>query len=622
MRLSPLIALATATVLFAGGIAPAEAAEPDLIDVGDQPVQVAFSPDGGRFYVLHYGADTLTAYSTATRQVIFTTPVADEPVDLDVSPDGTRIAVASKSLSGGGVTIVTASTGAATGVGSPYNAVAFSPDGSRLYGVGQGQLIALHPYSGAYLRSIPMYASPAEGLAFDASGNYLYVLMGGWGGLHRMKVANESFDYTHGWGSYGGTPLITPDGTRAVFPTSGSLMVTDLLGSSEPRLISGVDAGSEIVPNPWGSRAYVANGSDISEMDLGAEEIIGTVDIVGPAAGIAMTPDGSELWATLPGLDQIQVIDVPRLELSGDVAVARIAGPNRYETAVAISQEIDGPISTVFIASGEKFPDALGAAPAAIVENAVLLLTPKSMLPASVQQRIQQIGPSRIVFLGSTASIDENVRAAVLAVAPGADLVEISGADRFATSRAIIDEFFPVRDSLFIATGLNFPDALSAGPVAGIAGQGILLVNGGASTIDAPTEQVFWSDPQVSHAVIVGGLPSVSADLRYDIYAKTPAYQDLQRIYGGDRFSTAQNLNGRYFDTANVAYLASGLNFPDALTGAVLAGREAGPLYVVPPNCVPQRVIDDLVRLGVSEVFLLGSEASLGSEVFAMTPCS
>lgn len=387
-------------------------------------------------------------------------------------------------------------------------------------------------------------------------------------------------------------------------------------------MISGIQAGSAFVANPWGSRTYVANGSDIAEVDLGSEEQVATLDIEAQASGLAMSPDGTQLWAALPEVDKIQVLSLPRPVLGAGVAVDRIAGPNRYETAVAISHEFEGPIGTVFIASGEKFPDALGAAPAAIVEGGVLLLTPKSFLPASVRQRIEQIGPDRVVFIGSTASVDANVRAAVLAAAPGAEVVELSGADRFATSRAIIAKFFPVRDSLFIATGLNFPDALSAGPVAGIAGEGILLVNGSAPTIDEATEQIFLSDPPVNHAVIVGGFPSVNADLGYDIYIKTPAHDDVQRIYGRDRFNTAQNLNGRYFDTADVAYLASGLNFPDALAGAVLAGRQAGPLYVVPSHCVPQRVIDDLVRLGVSEVFLLGSEASLSSAVFAMTPCS
>jgi putative cell wall-binding protein len=60
-------------------------------------------------------------------------------------------------------------------------------------------------------------------------------------------------------------------------------------------------------------------------------------------------------------------------------AVTRLGGASRYDTAVEISKATypDGT-NTVYIATGQNFPDALGAAPGAGRADAPLLLVPTS----------------------------------------------------------------------------------------------------------------------------------------------------------------------------------------------------------------------------------------------------
>ena len=65
-----------------------------------------------------------------------------------------------------------------------------------------------------------------------------------------------------------------------------------------------------------------------------------------------------------------------------------------------------------------------------------------------------------------------------------ADVTRLSGADRYGTSAAISSaNFAPGVPAVFIASGLNFPDALAAASPAAIAGDPILLVNGAAASI-------------------------------------------------------------------------------------------------------------------------------------------
>lgn len=88
----------------------------------------------------------------------------------------------------------------------------------------------------------------------------------------------------------------------------------------------------------------------------------------------------------------------------------RIAGADRYETSVLISQAFfpEGA-STVFIASGQTMVDAL---PAGATSAGPVLLVPDDRLPEIVNFEIQRLNPSRVVILGS---VDDGVRAAIIA---------------------------------------------------------------------------------------------------------------------------------------------------------------------------------------------------------------
>jgi len=95
--------------------------------------------------------------------------------------------------------------------------------------------------------------------------------------------------------------------------------------------------------------------------------------------------------------------------------VTRLAGANRYATAVAISRATTtaGFDGTVYIATGGNFPDGLAGTPPAVRAGGPLLLTPSKSLPAEVAAELKRLGPGRIVILGGASAISDAVMAQI-----------------------------------------------------------------------------------------------------------------------------------------------------------------------------------------------------------------
>ncbi len=87
------------------------------------------------------------------------------------------------------------------------------------------------------------------------------------------------------------------------------------------------------------------------------------------------------------------------------------------------------------------------------------------------------------------------------------------------------------------------------------------------------------------------------------------------RIYGNTLYDTAVEISKDGWDKAPVAVLATGKNFPDALTGTVLARSVNGPLLLTESSHLTPAVAEELKRLGTQEVFLLGGTVALTDTV-------
>ncbi|PJJ61749.1 cell wall-binding repeat-containing protein [Compostimonas suwonensis] len=296
--------------------------------------------------------------------------------------------------------------------------------------------------------------------------------------------------------------------------------------------------------------------------------------------------------------------------------VDRIAGADRYSTAVAIARSaFPDRAKVVYVASGANFPDALSAAPAAAHEGGPLLLTDPGSLPTVVSDTITALHPETIVLVGGGAVISDLVVRQLAAIQP--KLVRLGGADRFDTSQQIIRHAFPSAGTAYLASGANFPDALSASAAAGSVAGPVMLVNGGQPQLDSATTQ-FLRELHVTRTVIAGGLVSISQGIQNGLQS---AGFSVSRQAGDDRFLTSRALNHAAFGTASTVYLANGLNYPDALAGAAIAGGSGSPLYVVRPDCVPDFIAGDVFALGADRVHVLGGEAVTTANVEKLGAC-
>ncbi|MFB2598424.1 cell wall-binding repeat-containing protein [Herbiconiux sp. P17] len=298
--------------------------------------------------------------------------------------------------------------------------------------------------------------------------------------------------------------------------------------------------------------------------------------------------------------------------------VIRISGADRYEVAANIAAQMrQAAQRVVFVASGETFPDALSAGPSTLPWKAELLLVSRTSIPDKVVGEIRALNPVVIKIVGGVNSVSIDVEKSLHEIVPGASIERIGGADRYEVSRNLSSLAIPRSNyTPFLATGATFSDALSAGSAAGKGWNPLILVPGTAPGLDAPTRSALTGLGTVG-VTIVGGPLSVSPGIEAEVQNLAPT----TRAGGANRYAASLAVNKLVFTAAKTAYLATGENFPDALTGGVLAGTHAEPLYIVPGTCVPEGVLADFRRLGVEHVVLIGGPNSLSDDVFKLTSC-
>ena len=123
----------------------------------------------------------------------------------------------------------------------------------------------------------------------------------------------------------------------------------------------------------------------------------------------------------------------------------------------------------------------------------------------------------------------------------------ISGRDRYASSVAISrSQFAPGVETVFIASGTDFPDALSGAPIAGHRG-GPLLLTTRDSLPAAIVDELKRLRPK--QAVIIGGTGAVSRNAESQVRALT-AQGVAVRVAGSDRYATSVALSKMEFDGA------------------------------------------------------------------------
>ena len=298
--------------------------------------------------------------------------------------------------------------------------------------------------------------------------------------------------------------------------------------------------------------------------------------------------------------------------------VERVWGENRYGTAQELSEHFPEGSDTVYIASGEGFPDAMSGSPAAargltpgVMETpegdaAPVLLTRQSSLTAETVTALDDLAPAKIVVLGGTSTIAQSVEDELNA-GWTAEVTRVDGADRYETAANLAAMFPADLPVVYLASGENpaYPDALTGSALAGTNDAPVLLTRKG-SVPAATAAALAELNPQ--SVVVLGGPASVSDEV-YDAVGAS------DRLFGADRFETAVDVSSNYETDVPVVYIANGLDYPDALASSALAGSEDVPVLITSPGTLPGVIEAELNRLSPERVVIVGGTNSVSQGV-------
>lgn len=177
------------------------------------------------------------------------------------------------------------------------------------------------------------------------------------------------------------------------------------------------------------------------------------------------------------------------------ITVRRLAGPNRYDTSLAIARELPAG-DEVFVATGQAFPDALAAGPAAGT-NPVVLSGEGTLTPA-VAAYLRTSGREVIAAGGP---------AVTALAAAGVPAKPVSGRNRFETAVKLAEGWFPDHTTAVVSSGLTYADALAGGALAGNQ-RGPLLLTLPGDVASETTTHLARTTPSLT---VLGGTSAVSA---------------------------------------------------------------------------------------------------------------
>jgi putative cell wall-binding protein len=201
--------------------------------------------------------------------------------------------------------------------------------------------------------------------------------------------------------------------------------------------------------------------------------------------------------------------------------------------------------------------------------------------------------------------------------ATGVSVSRVFGSDRYGTAQAVAAQAFPAGATIaVVASGLSYPDALSAAYVAGRVRGPVVLTD--PNSLSVPAQQALQS-LGVTGVDVVGSAGASSSLVNELVglgYQVTP-------IFGADRYGTAQKVDelfpasfvGSMDGNGPTAIVASGVNFPDALAAAPMSYQASFPLVLTDPNNLPAASVDVLHTDGIKQVLVVGGTAAVSDGV-------
>lgn len=305
---------------------------------------------------------------------------------------------------------------------------------------------------------------------------------------------------------------------------------------------------------------------------------------------------------------------------------SRVSGYTAVNTAVEISKQ-GWPTgsSTVILATGINFPDALAAATLAHQFDAPILLTNSKALDSDAQTEIERLNPTKIIIVGGSAVVSSEIEDTLKQ--KYSDVTRLAGWDQYETAAKIADYYYSVNPDapkkVVIANGDNFPDALSISSWAAYNRIPILLTK--SNQLPESTSNALQQN-NVEDAILVGGFAVINNDVANSItttvsknWNSNDENRSIARYWGMDQYETSISIAKGLRADISTIMIATGENFPDALAGSALAARTGSPIILVDKDLSKASVTNFLADNSgqIRETYLLGGSAVISDSSFA-----
>ena len=356
----------------------------------------------------------------------------------------------------------------------------------------------------------------------------------------------------------------------------------------------------------------------------GGAEGTATLVVDTPAADDWPEPDGPRdgavAFADTHSVDTAHELDGSTAQ-AGTSQCARLAGPDRYATAVTISTQTRTAAKTVVIARGDEYADALSGASLAAAEDAPILLSRHDGLPSVTADEIVRLGASRAILLGGTTALSPQVGADLRAI--GIRTIDrIAGETRYDTARKVALRVGG--DAAYVVEGDNadpsrgWPDGASVSALSAWSDTPVLLV---LHDRVPPATRRAVTELDLEHLTLVGGPSAISQSVRDTLANLGPT---VERVAGNDRYATSSriaDLSLRQGLGDEGAWLVTGGGWADSVVAGPAAARSGSLVLMVPANGLTGASRDWLVdRTELGRLRLVGGQAAIG-DTTAGTAC-
>lgn len=194
----------------------------------------------------------------------------------------------------------------------------------------------------------------------------------------------------------------------------------------------------------------------------------------------------------------------------------------------------------------------------------------------------------------------------------GQSVKTIFGSSRYTTAIEVSKSGWDKAETVILARGYDFPDALSGAPLAYQLNAPMLLTSKERLTPETKSELVRL---RAKNVVILGGTGALSSEVEKELRGLE---LKVERIAGKNRYDTAAKIAKRMGGNPEKAIVAYGQNFPDALAVASYAAMNGYPILLTDKEKIPNETGQALDN--IKETILVGGTQVISNSVMKNLP--